>query len=106
LEDAIFARVGRASEQVEGACGNGQQRLPLNEREKIAVLPGVHLQAVTAVFDDIGIDKPGHDALAPEAFAHPQRKLGSAVGPEAFGLGRRGHLATHSSSSETARMLF
>jgi len=53
----------------EGAGNDGEQGFALEKIQKIAVEDGVDLQAVAAVFDDVGIDKTGNDALAKEGFA-------------------------------------
>jgi len=53
---------------------------------KIAVEDSVHLQAVAAVFDDVGIDEAGNDAFADEGFAETLGENGGQVVRRRFGF--------------------
>lgn len=106
IELAFIACSGGPAEKVEGASRSSEERLALNQGEKIAVETSVNLQAVAAVLDNVGIDEARNDAVANKAFAEALRKKSSPVGAGAFGFCRCGHVATHSSSSEVAGTLF
>ncbi len=71
---AVVAGVLASSDDFQGARGDGEERFALQEIQKIAVEAGVYLQAVAAVFDDVGIDEAGDSALAEEGFAEALRE--------------------------------
>jgi hypothetical protein len=52
----------------EGAGYDGKKGFALEKIQEIAIEHGVNLQAVAAVFNDIGIYEVGDDALAEERF--------------------------------------
>src|SRR5882762_3155039 len=58
-----------ADDNFEGTGSYGEKSFALEKIQKIAVENSVDLQAVAAVFNDVGIDKTGDDAFAKEGFA-------------------------------------
>ena len=83
---AIVFGVQSAGDDFEGAGGDGEQGFALEKIQKIAVEDSMDLQAVAAVFDDVGIDEAGDDALADEGFAEALRKNGGQVVGGRFGF--------------------
>jgi hypothetical protein len=66
---AVVVGVDAPSNNFEGSGGDGEQGFALEEIQEIAVENGVDLEAVTAVFDDVGIDEAGDRAFAEKGFA-------------------------------------
>ena len=83
---AIVVAVEAPGDNFEGAGSDGQQGFALEKIQKITVEDGVDLQAVAAVFDDVGIDEAGNDAFAEEGFAEALGEEGSRVVGGRFGF--------------------
>ena len=66
---AVVFGVQASGYDFQGAGGDGEQGFALEKIQKIAVKNGVDLQAVTAVFNHIGIDEARDGAFAEEGFA-------------------------------------
>ena len=79
-------RVQATGDDFEGAGNDGKQGLALEKIQEIAIEDGVDLQAVTAVFDDVGIDEVGDDAFAEEGFAEALREKSRQVVGGRFGF--------------------
>jgi hypothetical protein len=75
-----------AGDDFEGAGNDSQQGFALEKIEEIAIEDGVNLQAVAAVFNDVGIDEVGDDAFAEEGFAEALRKKSRQVVDGRFGF--------------------
>ncbi len=65
---AIIIGVQAPGDDFERAGSDGEQGFALEKILKIAVEDGVDLQAVAAVFDDVGIHEAGDGAFADEGF--------------------------------------
>jgi hypothetical protein len=76
---AVVIGMQAAGDNFEGARGDSEQRFALEKILKITVEDGVDLQAVAAVFDDIGIHEAGDRAFAEEGFAEALGKKRSQV---------------------------
>jgi hypothetical protein len=78
---AVVFGVEATGNNFEGAGGGGEQGFALEKILKIAVEHGVDLQAVAAMFDDVGIDEAGDGTFAEEGFAEALgKKSGQVVG--------------------------
>lgn len=64
---------------------SGKQSFALEKSEKIAIHARVNLKTVTAVLDNVGIDKAGHDPFLEEGFTEGLGESGSAAGRIGFG---------------------
>ena len=75
-----------AGDDFDGAGNDGEQCLALEKIQEISIEDSVNLQAVTAVFDDIGIYEVGDDALTKEGFAEALREKSRQVIGGRFGF--------------------
>ncbi len=64
-----FSYDASTTHEVENSRGTSEQRLALEQGEQVPVKRGVNLQAVTAVLDNVGIDKTRYQTLTEERFA-------------------------------------
>src|SRR5258705_10133364 len=83
---SIVFRVHSPGDNFQRAGSDGEQGFALEKILKIAVEDSVHLQAVAAVFDDVGIDEAGNDAFADEGFAETLGENGGQVVRRRFGF--------------------
>lgn len=60
-------RQGFGAGDFERAGGEGESGFPVEQREQVAIKSRMDLKGVAAVFDDVGIDEAGDDALAVES---------------------------------------
>ena len=72
-----------------------QQGFALEECEKIAIEPCVHLQSVAPVLNHVGINESGDNALTNQGLAQAFGKDRSAIGEEASGFGSGCHAKFH-----------
>lgn len=68
----------------ESAGRECESGFALEKRKQVAIQSRVDLKGVTAVFDDVGIDETGDDALAVETIGEAQREFGGSVEWEWF----------------------
>ena len=83
---ALVVRVQTAYDNFECARGDGEEGFALEKIQKVSVEDGVDLQAVAAMFDDVGIHEAGDGAFADEGFAEALGKKGSQVVGGRFGF--------------------